>query len=148
MRRGGTMRITSHLVYFLAGASALYQVLAPRLSGMPNLQPTWFTAALWCGAILLLAASLIVRDFGSRLAAVGSGIIVALYCCSLVLPILARLGYYHIETRLVAMIEPPRWRFDLDKPIFILLLISGLVSLGLALRSVTRHRPHTTPVTS
>ncbi len=136
------MRIASHLVYFLAGASALYIVFAPSLSGLPNFQPTWFTAALWCGAILLLAASLIVRDFGSRLAAVGSGIIVALYCCSLVLPILARLGYYHVETRLVAMPEPPRWRFDLDKPMLILLLISVLVSLGLALRSLVKQRPH------
>ena len=136
------MRIASHLVYFLAGTSALYMVLAPKLSGLPNRQPTWFTAALWCGAILLLAASLVVWDLGSRLAAVGSGIIVALYCCLLVLPILARLGYYHIETRLVAMSEPPRWRFDLDKPMLTLLLISVLVSLGLALRSVAKQRPH------
>ena len=142
------MKISSYLIYFLTGACALYPVLAPRLSGLPNLQPTWFSAALWCGAILLLATSLILRDFGSRLAAVGSGIILALYCCFLVLPILARLGYYHIETRLVAMPEAPRWRYDLDKPMLIVLLISVLVSLGLALWSVARQRLHATAVSS
>ena len=79
------MRVIPHLVYFLAGVSALYLVLAPRLSGLPNLQAGWVTAALWVGAILLLAASLIVREFGSRLAVVGSSIIVALYSCFMIL---------------------------------------------------------------
>ena len=135
------MRIASRFVNFLAGASALYVVLAPRLSDLPNLQPVWVTAALWSGAILLLVASLIARDFGSRLAAVGSCIILARYCCLAVLLILVQLGYYHFETRLVASHEAPRWRYTLDKPILILLLVSALVSLGLALRSLVRQRP-------
>jgi len=103
------MKIIPHLVYFLAGVSALYLVLAPKLSELPNLQAGWVTAALWVGAILLLAASLIVRDFGSRLAIFSSSIRVALYSCFMILPIVARLGYYHVESRIVATHEVPTW---------------------------------------
>jgi len=35
------MKIIPHLVYFLAGVSALYLVLAPKLSELPNLQAGW-----------------------------------------------------------------------------------------------------------
>lgn len=137
------MAIASHLVYFLAGASALYMVLANFLSDMPNSQPVWVTAALWCGAVLLLASCLVTRKNGNRLAAAGSGIIVALYAFFLILPILMRYasgkscyGDYHFEGRLVATHEAPRWRYTFDKPMLVLLLASGLISFFVALQSL------------
>lgn len=130
------MRIASHLVYLVAGISALYVVLAPELSDMPNRQPIWMTSALWCGAILLLLASLITGNVRSRLAALGGGTIVALYLFLTILSILARHGYYRVETKLVATREPPLWRYTFDKPMLVVLIVSGLISLLLALRSM------------
>jgi Na+/H+ antiporter NhaD/arsenite permease-like protein len=130
------MTIASRSVYFLAGASALYMVLAPFLSDMPNSRPAWVTAALGCGAVLLLASCPVTRKTGSRLAAAGSGIIVALYAVFLIVPILIRYGYYHHEVRLVATHEAPRWRYTFDKPMLILLLASGLISFCVALPSL------------
>jgi hypothetical protein len=111
-------------------------VMAPFLSDMPNSRPAWVTAALWSGAVFLLVSCLVTRKTGTRLAAAGSGIIVALYAVFLRVPILIRYGCYH-EVRLVATHEAPRWGYTFDKPMLVLLLASGLISFFLALKSLS-----------
>ena len=134
------MRIISRLVYLVAGLSALYMAIAPTISGVPSLRSAWVTTAFWCGAILLMVAALGTHDLVDNSALIGSSVIVALYGCLAMMPILARLGYYHLETRLVAMREPPRWRFVFDKPVLFLLLFSALAALGLSLQGIVEYR--------
>ena len=136
------MRIISRIVYFVAGACALYVVLAPTLSGLPNLQPLWLKAGLSCGAILLIAGAIGMGDFRFRLVAIGSTVVLALYGSLVILRVLQRFGLYHVQTRLVAALEPPRWRFTLDMPMFFLLLFSALVSLGLSIQSARNAAQH------
>jgi hypothetical protein len=100
--------------------------IAPIISGVPNSRSAWVTTAFWCGAILLIVAALGTHDLVNNSALIGSSVIVALYGCLAMMPILARRGYYHRETGLVAMCEPPRWRFVFDKPVLVLLLFSPL----------------------
>ena len=95
------------------------------LHGLSNLRPLWVTIAFWCGAILLIVAALATQDIGSRMAAVGSSVIVALYCCLGMMPVLVQLGFYHLETRLVAAHEAPWWRYDLDRPVLFLRSVCG-----------------------
>ena len=134
------MRIISRIIYFVAGVSALYVVLAPALSGLPNLQPVWLTVGIWCGAILLIAGALGIHDFRFRLVAIGSTVVLALYGHLAILRILQRFGLYHVHTRLVTALEPPRWRFTFDRPMFFLLLFSALVSFGLSIQSIVTER--------
>lgn len=136
------IRIISRLVYLVAGLSSLYMAVAPALSGMSDAHSSWTDIVLdivfGSAAILMIVAALGPHDFGSLLAAIGSSAIVAVYGCYVVMQILVRLGYYHVETRLTAppAQEPPRWRFIFDRPILFLLFYAALISLGLALRSV------------
>lgn len=129
------------LVYFVAGLSASYMCLAPIVSGWPDLRPLWVTFAFWCGAIsLICATALATRGAGDSFAAIGSGIIVALYACLVSLPVLVRLGYYHPQYRLVAAPSGAlgRWRFVLDKPVLCLLLFSALASFVLSISSLLK----------
>src|SRR5690348_6750920 len=126
------------LVYFLAALCALYMWLAPRISSLPNSGPAWVSVAFFGGGLLLIVAALVGTRFGSRMAAIGSGIIVGLYCWSVTVMFLIRLGYYHMETRLVAVQESAidRWRLALDRPVLFLLLFTALASLALSLSSI------------
>jgi hypothetical protein len=120
------------LIYFLAALSALYFVMAPTLSGVPDFKPVFVTALFWCGAILFfLAATLLAKQPLGYGLAVAAGLCIALlFFCE----VLVRFGYFRVERRLVALPHDiPRWRFTLDKPVFDLLLIFTLISLVLSI---------------
>lgn len=139
----------SRLIYFTAGLCALYMSLAPMVSGLPDARPPWVILGFWCGTIFLIAAAVLgARGLGSRFAAIGSGVVVALYGCLVIIPMLSRLGYYHPQTHLVAAQEGAldRWRFVLDKPVFFILLFSAVVSLGLSIRSIVKDRKREQPL--
>ena len=88
----------------------------------------------------MIVAALATQDIGSRMAAVGSSVIVALYCCLGMMPVLVQLGFYHLETRLVAAHEAPWWRYDLDRPVLFLLLFAALISLGISIQAIVVRR--------
>jgi len=133
----------SRLVYLFAGVCALYMALAPSMGSLPNSRPAWVTVACFSGAIsLIVAAVLGTRSVGGYVAAIGSGTILALYCCNAAVLILIRLGYYRFQTRLVAGHESlaDRWRFVLDRPVLYLLLLTALVSLALSFHSIGKRK--------
>jgi hypothetical protein len=139
------MRAISRFVYLLAGLAALYMAIAPALTGSPASWPHWITIAFWCAAIPMIAAAAETRAFGDRPAVIGSSIIIAIYGYFAMAPILLRLGYYHLEYRLVSVREFPRWRYELDKPVLLLLLLTALISLGLSIQSIVASRNHKPP---
>lgn len=114
-------------MYFVAALSALYFVIAPTISGERHLGPVFVTTLFWCSAILFFAATFWAkRPLGYGLAVVGGTCLTSLYFCAA----LVRLGYFRVEYRLVALPHAiPSWRFTLDKPVFLLLLISTFASL-------------------
>lgn len=126
----GARRAALRLIYFLSSILTLYFVIAPIISRVPRSGPAWGTAVFWCGAIFFVAATLLAKSpLGYGLAVAGGLCISSLYLCQ----VLVRLGYFRVQYRLVAPAhEIPRWRFTLDKPLFLLLLISTLASLVLS----------------
>lgn len=129
------MRITLRVVSLVTSVLALYMVLAPALSALPNRQPLWLQTGFWSAAILLILSAFGTGSSGGRLALLGSSLVIAVYCCAALTLFLARIGYLHFRTRLVAAPEFPRWRLTLDKPVLFLLLFFALATLGLALQS-------------
>ena len=91
------------VICFIAGLCALYMWLAPRISSWPNSSPAWVSVAFFSGGLCLLAAACSGKRSGSRLAAIGSGVIVALYCWSATIMILIRRGTFTLR---------PDWLLD------------------------------------
>lgn len=137
------MRITLRVVSLVTSVLALYMVLAPALSALPNRQPVWLQTGVWSAAILLIVSAFGTGSFSGRLALVGSSLVIAVYCCSAFALFLARIGYLHFRTQLVAAPEFPEWRLTLDRPVFFLLFFFALATLGLALQSQYQARVYT-----
>lgn len=125
-----TRRIALQVVCFLASISALYSLLAPTISGVPRFRPIWAIGVVCAAAVLFGGAIFLAkRPLGYGLALAGSLCILSLRVCE----VLVRLGYFRVEYRLVALSQDiPRWRFEFDKPVFVLLQISTFASLVLS----------------
>lgn len=123
-------RIALQLACFLASISALYSLLAPTISGVPRFRPIWVSGVFCVAAVLFGGAIFLAkRALGYGLALAGSLCILSLRVCEA----LVRVGYLRVEYRLVALSHPiPMWRFEFDKPAFLLLQISTFASLVLS----------------
>ena len=127
-------------VYLIAAVSALYMAAVPVLSHMPNARPLWMGVVFWIGATCLVFAGITIPGRWREVAAlVGSGLIVAVYGYNtLIFPVAQKLGYVHTSYRLVALQANwfDRWRLFLDRPSWLVLMVSSVASLWVSIMSL------------
>jgi O-antigen ligase len=132
--------MSKRIAYLISGVSALYVAAAPVLSHMPNGRPLWIGVVLWMGATCLVFATITIPGRWREVAAiVGSGLILAVFCYdTLIFPVARKLGYVHTTYRLVALQTTwfDRWRLFLDRPLWLMLMVSSLASLCISTLSL------------
>jgi hypothetical protein len=134
--------MSKRIAYLISGASAIYLATAPALSHLPNARPLWIGVLLWTGATCLVWAVITLPGKWQEIAAiVGSSLILAVFCYDTVIfPVARKLGYVHTTYRLAALQATwfDRWRLLMDRPLWLVLMVSSLVSFGISILS-----PHT-----
>ena len=128
--------MTLRLVSAGAGVCALYLALAPWLSGIPRLRPLWIHILVWTSAVFLLAAAFLQAKLSTLFAWLGSALVFLAYAGSWLADTLAKMGYLHVQVRLIAVQENwfDHWRLLLDGPVRALLLVLSVTCFLLALR--------------
>jgi O-antigen ligase len=132
--------MSKRIAYLISGVLALYIAAAPVLSHLPNARPLWIGVVLWVGATCLVFATITIPGKWREVAAiVGSGLILAVFCYdTLIFPVARKLGYVHITYRLVALQTTwfDRWRLFLDRPLWLMLMVSSIASLTISILSL------------